>query len=106
MLPKKKRVTKNVFQAIMEKGNVVSGSFFIFRYIKQENPQYAFVVSKKIAKNAVKRNLLRRRGYNILRFYNLKCNAGVFFFKKEGFVASPAQTKNDIEIILKKAHII
>lgn len=103
MLSKKKRVTKDIFQTILKKGNIVSGSFFLFRYIKQTTPQYAFVVSKKIAKTAVKRNSLRRNGYNILRKYDLKPYAGVFFYKKEALTANTTQIKEDIDFILKKA---
>ncbi len=89
----------------MEKGNIVSGSLFLFRYIKQEIPQYAFVAPKKIAKGAVKRNSLRRAGYNILRPYNLKTNAGIFFYKKEALTSNPIEIRKDIDLILKKARI-
>ncbi|MEI7689219.1 MAG: ribonuclease P protein component [Candidatus Nomurabacteria bacterium] len=106
MLPKKKRVTKEIFQTIMEKGNIIPGSFFVFRYIKQDTPQYAFVAPKKIAKRAVKRNSLRRVGYNILRQYDLKFNAGIFFYKKEALVSNTTEFKKDIDFILKKAKII
>ena len=106
MLSKKKRVTKNVFQTIMEKGNVVSGSFFILRYFKQELPQYAIVAPKKIAKTAVKRNSLRRKGYNILRSYEIKTGAGILFYKKEALSALPIEIKKDIGFMLKKAKII
>ena len=106
MLPKKKRVTKEIFQTIMEKGNIVSGSFFVFRYIKQDTPQYAFVAPKKVAKTAVRRNSLRRAGYNILRLYDLKFNAGIFFYKKEALVSNSIEIKKDIDFILKKAKII
>ena len=106
MLSKKKRVTKEIFQTIMDKGNIVSGSFFTFRYIKQEIPQFAFVAPKKIAKNAVKRNYLRRQGYNVLRLYSLNSNAGIFFYKKEALVANKLEIKRDIDFILKKAKII
>jgi len=90
----------------MEKGNVVSGSFFVLRYLKQELPQYAFVAPKKIAKTAIKRNSLRRKGYNIIRNYSLMSGAGIFFYKKEALSASPIEIKGDIEYILKKAHIL
>ena len=106
MISKKKRVTKDTFQTIMEKGNIVSGSFFVFRYIKQDTPQYAFVAPKKVAKGAVRRNSLRSAGYNILRLYNLKFNAGIFFYKKEALVSKPIEIKKDIDFILKKAKII
>jgi len=106
MLSKKKRVTKSTFNTIMDKGSIISGSFFVFRYIKQAIPQYAFVAPKKIAKNATKRNSIRRKGYNIIRFYDLKVNAGIFFFKKEAINAEINDLKKDIDFILKKAKII
>ena len=106
MIPKKKRVTKDTFQIIMEKGSIFHSSFFMLRYLIQNNPSYAFVAPKKIAKTAVKRNFLRRRGYNILRSFNLNKGAGIFFYKKEGLIASPVEIKNDIDILLKKAKII
>jgi ribonuclease P protein component len=106
MLSKKKRVTKEIFQTIMDKGIIVSGSFFVLRYIKQDKPQYVFVAPKKIAKTAVKRNSLRRKGYNILRLYDFKSNAGIFFYKREALIATPIEIKKDLDYILKKAKII
>ena len=102
MLPKKKRVTKELFQTVIKDGKTLSGSFFIFRYIKQQNPQYAFVVSKKIAKKAVDRNKLRRQGYNALSSYKLKDYLGVFFYKKEVKGVAFKEIKEDIGIILNK----
>lgn len=106
MLSKKKRVTKEIFQTIMDKGIIVSGSFFVLRYIKQDNPQYVFVAPKKIAKTAVKRNSLRRKGYNMLRLYKLMSNTGIFFYKKEALLATTIEIKKDLDFILKKAKII
>ena len=102
MLSKKKRVTKDIFQVILETGNIVSGSFFLFRYIKSPIPLYAFVVSKKIAKTAVKRNSFRRKGYNIIRNYDLKSLAGVFFYKKEALLVDSTELKKDIDFIFSK----
>ena len=106
MLPKRKRVTTNTFKSILDKGSVVYGSFFIFRYIKQEKPGYAFVVSKKLAKTAVKRNSFRRKGYNIIRKYPIKSNIGAFFYKKEGLAASIGELEVDINEILTKTGAI
>ncbi len=106
MLPKRKRVTTNTFKSILDKGSVVYGSFFIFRYIKQEKPGYAFVVSKKLAKTAVKRNSFRRKGYNIIRKYPIKSNIGAFFYKKEGLAASIGELEVDIKEILTKTGAI
>jgi len=102
MLPKKKRITKDIFQTILKKGNIVSGSFFLFKYIKESHPRYVFVVSKKIAKTATKRNSLRRRGYNILKQYNLKNCAGIFFYKKEALNVSIDELKKDIGFVLER----
>ncbi len=89
----------------MKKGNIISGSFFVFRYIKQEYSQYAFVVPKKIAKTAVKRNSMRRVGYNILRTINPQLNAGIFFYKKEALGVSLIEIKKDIISIFIKASV-
>ena len=90
----------------MNKGSIIYGSFFILRYMKQYNPQYAFVAPKKIVKSAVKRNSLRRKGYNILRLYKLMSCSGIFFYKREALNASSIEIKKDIDFLLKKANII
>lgn len=107
MLPKKKRITKEIFQDILKKGTTISSPFFIFKYIKKENKGiFAFVVSKKLVKTATKRNFLRRSGYNILRLYSLNSYAGIFFYKKEGLNRTKPEIKEDIEFLLKKANFI
>lgn len=90
----------------MDKGHIIYGSFFIFRYLDSSTPRYAFVVPKKIAKTAVKRNFLRRKGYDVLRLHSLKSNKGIFFYKKEALTATSIEIKTDIELILKKSKII
>ncbi len=106
MLSKNKRVTKEMFQDLMAKGNIVSGSFFVLRYQKQDHPQYSFVAPKKIAKTAVLRNSLRRKGYNLLRSYDPKINVGIFFYKKEAISVPLSDLKKDLDFLLKKAKII
>jgi ribonuclease P protein component len=102
MLSKKKRVTKELFQTVLKTGNTISGSFFIFRYLKQNQPQYAFVSSKKVAKRAFERNKLRRYGYNSIRSYNLKNYVGIFFYKKTPKNTELKEVKEDIYSILNK----
>ncbi len=103
MLPKRKRVTTNTFKSVLDKGSVIQGSFFVFRYIKEQNPAYSFVVSKKIAKLATKRNSFKRKGFNLLKNYPIKSNIGVFFYKKEGLLASLEELSADIKNILIKS---
>lgn len=102
MLPKRKRVTKEVFQGIMKTGRTTSSPLFVFRYISSSTPQYAFVAPKSIAKNAISRNKLRRQGYNTLRLYKLKPYAGIFFYKKGAQNSTPQEIKESISTILSK----
>ncbi len=102
MLPKNKRVNKELFRLIIKQGKTISSSIFLFRYIPQNKPQYAFVAPKSIAKKAVDRNYLRRQGYNALYLYPLKLYAGIFFYKKKVKEASFKEIKNEIKSILEK----
>jgi RNase P protein component len=83
MLPKKGRVTKNVFHSINKEGKTFHTPLFLFSYIKNQSCQYAFVAPKKVFKIAVLRNKFRRKGYNIIRSLPVKSGVGVFFYKKE-----------------------
>jgi len=102
MLPKKKRINKKLFESVMKSPKVLQGSFFVFKYIKQTQPKYAFVVPKNICKIAVKRNKYRRIGFNILKNQDIKENFGIFFYKKEGLKTSKNNLENDIFSILNK----
>lgn len=74
----------------------------MFKYLKQKDPQYAFVAPKSIAKKAIIRNGLRRKGYGALRLQVLPGCAGVFIYKKEGLKAGTKDIQKDLEFILKK----
>jgi len=111
MFPKKNRITKTGFDALLKKGSVFHSPYFSLRYSKKDGslPQFAFVVSKKVAKNAVERNILRRRGFSSLRELgvlekNSKWNGFTcaFFFKKEAKALSFQEIKKEIEELLKK----
>jgi len=106
MLPKKKRVTKNLFLSIMKDKEIIYGSFFVFYYKKQIDPQYAFVAPKNVARKATDRNKLRRKGYNAIRLLNVPSGAGLFFYKKSGVNATSQDIKTDISFLLKKANFI
>ncbi len=85
MLPKKRRVPKEFFKKI-EKSRSFSGEFLSLRMQKEEGlSRMSFVVSKKIAKNAVTRNKLRRMGYAAGESLISKVSPGyvcIFYFKK------------------------
>jgi len=102
MLPKRKRVTKEIFQDIIKTGRTLSSPLFVFRYIPNSTPRYAFVAPKSVAKQAIIRNKLRRQGYNILRKYKLKPYLGAFFYKKGSQNATIDDINKDINSILNK----
>lgn len=88
MLKKAKRIKKSLFSKAYQTGRVFSSPNMTIRVspiIPNEDSKFSFVVSKAVAKSAVDRNLLRRRGYASLSgMSNLpeKGSANIFFFKK------------------------
>ncbi len=88
MLPKKNRVDKKSVNLVFKKGTFVVSSGFIFKFVLNNNrfqPRISFIVPQNIAKLAVKRNLLRRKGYFAFKKYINQFPfgiIGVFVFKK------------------------
>ncbi len=110
MLPRKNRVTKAFFEEILEKSLCVHTPLFSFRFRKlqpgQEN-KFTVVVSKKVAKTSVERNLLKRRSRAVIQdttrddLRNRKFGiAGVFFLKKEASAASFNLLKEEIQRVI------
>lgn len=69
MLPKRNRVEKALFKDILTLGRVFNTTHLSLRAIKENKKQeskFSFTVSKKVAKSAVDRNRIRRRGYAAL----------------------------------------
>jgi ribonuclease P protein component len=90
MLPKKNRVKRDQFELMLAKGSLYHGPFFSVRMkknTKREPFSFAVVVSKKIAKTAVGRNLLKRRVRAVIeeRFRSRMDEplSLIFFMKKE-----------------------
>ncbi len=106
MLPKNKRVTKDIFQIILKKGNMLSGSLFVLRYLPQETPQFAVVAPKSVAKRAVLRNKLRRQGYNVLRALKPQNGLAILMYKKFNEVPNSKDILSDIKALLIRAKIL
>ncbi len=111
MLAKKNRINKKLFKEVFEKGKNYHSDLLGIKILKkdEEENQFAFAVSKKIAPKASQRNLLKRRGYEIIRelFPNIKqpiiC---IFVLKKGAEKLSFDKYKKEIEKILRKTKII
>jgi ribonuclease P protein component len=87
MLPKKNRVDKKEIDILFKKGKFVVSPSFTFKFIKNSagEKKISFITPKSVAKLAVKRNLLKRKGYSVLKKYINQFPLGilgVFVFKK------------------------
>ncbi|MFA5937478.1 MAG: ribonuclease P protein component [Candidatus Paceibacterota bacterium] len=106
MLPKKNRADKKVIEKIFKEGRFISSSSFTFKFIlnKSSNKtRISFIAPKNIAKLAVKRNFLRRKGYVVLKKYINRFPLGilgVFIFRKPEEDIS--KIENEIKNILNK----
>ena len=70
---------------------------------------FSFVISKKIAKHAVTRNLLKRRGRHILKnsIHNIKQpGSGIFFFKKGSNTLSFDALQEEMLSLLTQAAVL
>lgn len=65
MLKKKQRLSRSEFASLLQKGKRIHTPHFSFVYIFAEKTKCGLVVSKKTAKKATERNLLRRRIYSV-----------------------------------------
>lgn len=106
MLPKKNRADKKAVERIFKGGRVLNSPILTFKFVLNNNstiPRISFIAPKNIAKLAVKRNLLRRLGYSVLKKYLKDFPAGimgVFIFKK--YQDDVSILENEIKNILNK----
>ncbi len=106
MLPRKNRVDKKAVDQIFKKGSFLNSPNLTFKFIlggKPGAPRISFIAPKSVAKLAVKRNLLRRRGYRVLHKYIRDFPTGitgVFIFKT--FQDDLLIIENEVKNILNK----
>jgi ribonuclease P protein component len=112
MLPKKRRVGTELFPPILKGGKTTSSEHFSFRFmpvLRAQESRFSFVVSGKISKKATERNLLKRRGYAVVKKNSALEKipiAGVFFAKNGSTKLSYAALKQEISNLFIKAHIV
>lgn len=87
MLPKKNRADTRAVERIFKQGKTLTSPNLNFRFVFGNSgpPRISVVVPKTVAKKAVARNNLRRRGYIVLGKYINKFPIGIlgaFVFKK------------------------
>jgi ribonuclease P protein component len=106
MLPKKNRADTKAVEKIFKEGKFLNSSNLTFKYLKNQKfspSRISFIAPKSVARFAVKRNLLRRRGYDVLRKHFDQFPTGilgVFVFKK--YQDDVSIIENEIKEILSK----
>ncbi|HEY4513357.1 MAG TPA: ribonuclease P protein component [Candidatus Paceibacterota bacterium] len=105
MLPKKNRAGTKAVEKIFKEGRVFSSPNLTFKWvlISAGKKEISFIVPKSVARLAVKRNSLRRLGYNILKKYINDFPdgvSGVLVFKK--YQDNALLLENEIKSILAK----
>ncbi len=81
MLPKKNRLTMKDIQRIFKDGKFLNSPNLTFKFIRNTaslQSRISFIAPKSVAKGAIKRNLLRRRGYAAFKKYINKTPAGLY----------------------------
>jgi len=113
MLPAKYKIKKTTFPLLMRRGKIFHSPHLTLRAFKQEEPckeraRFAFVVSKKVAKKAVERNTLKRKGYDAVHNIIKKtkpCFLCAFFLKKND-ISSRGELEKEINNLLKSAGVL
>lgn len=115
MLPKKNRISRALFVNLLKDGaffHSTTASFRVVRMAPNSPSRFSFVVSKKVSKSAITRNLLRRRGYSVLQNTlgreKMKTGGflGAFFLKKGVEKLKFKEFQDEIELLLKKSKIV
>lgn len=110
MLPRSQRLSTKQVNLVMEKGKVVHTPFFWSRFVKQEGElKIAVICPQKIAKTAVKRNLIRRKVYSAIGLFINKMELGyhiIVCVKESILKSSPIDIDNQTKAIFVKSGIM
>ena len=105
MLPKKNRMDKKGIDLLFKEGKSIVSPNLTFKFLITKLPvsRISFIAPRAVAKLAVKRNLLRRRGYSAFKKHISQFPlgiTGVFVFKK--YQDDISVIENEIKNILDK----
>ncbi len=109
---KLQRATRTLFTDILKKGKVYHSphlSFRVYKISPKEAPAFSFVVSKKVARLAVSRNVLKRRGRSVIQKIKERIQnhcVGAFFFKKGAEKLSFKELEEEVVFLLSKSNIL
>ncbi len=111
MLPKNKRVSKEVFYCVLKNSKTFHSNNITLRVLKSSHniTKFSFIVSRKVSSKAPKRNLLRRRGSSVVAKLDKKIKNGficIFYIKKGAVIISYSKIEEEIVFLIKKANIM
>jgi ribonuclease P protein component len=97
-----------MFPLLKEGTKTFKNNLFLLRLVlRSKDSRFCFSVSKKVAKNAVVRNRLRRAGYRVLEQYLPRLTSkvlAVFSFRE--IPRNNEDIGTSVESILKESHLI
>lgn len=67
MLSKKQRIDTKRFNEIITSGRNIGSGAIYFKFLPNEISRFAVVVSKKVAKSAIKRHFIKRRLFKAIK---------------------------------------
>jgi ribonuclease P protein component len=110
MLPSSKRLTTPLVKEVMDVGKIFHSTLFVFKGTKKSgNSRFSVVVSKKVAKNAVDRNKIRRRLYSAIHSVYTRIQPGfhgIFMVKPVIVKVSMKEIKLSLEEFFVKIGIV
>lgn len=110
MLPRIRKIQRLLFNLTLSRNKSFKSENLLLLVKKtklEEKTRFSFVISKKVVKKAHKRNLLKRRCFNVIKneIYNIKNGFVCVFFIKKNISTLPYQKLNkEIVELLNKAN--
>ncbi|PCI20468.1 ribonuclease P protein component [Candidatus Wolfebacteria bacterium] len=113
MRSKQNKISRQHFDELLRSGRSLHSPHVKLVYILNASDvthnKYSFIISKKVAKKAVQRNKLKRRGYYIIsknKAY-IKAQSVLFlFFKKGALDITFKELEDEITDLLRKAKLL
>lgn len=104
MLSKSNRLTRYDVDRLKTGAKRIHGTYATMVYVPGHEQKYAVVVSKKVAKHAVDRHLLKRRVYASLRSTTLPFVTGMIILKPGALTAPYPDLTRDIIRLIAATH--
>lgn len=111
MLKKERRLAKEEIEEIIKKGRSIYSPFVSIRYLidSNKNSRFSFVISSKVSKSAVSRNLFKRRCRAIIQknLDKIKDGGSFIFFAKNGVLErSYRELESDVIGLLERSKML